>query len=88
MQKYLKLLNLRLDVVVNDVCGLTGLAIIIDNCRSNLDPFLIAERRHYNCKKSKGEIANALHGNNREDYLFGLRQEYEGYQFFRKSLIM
>ena len=24
MQKYLRLLNLRLDVVVNDVCGQTG----------------------------------------------------------------
>jgi hypothetical protein len=28
MQKYLRLLNLRLDVVVNDICGLTGLQII------------------------------------------------------------
>ncbi len=25
MQKYLRLLNLRLDVVVKDICGLTGL---------------------------------------------------------------
>jgi transposase len=28
MQKYLRLLNLRLDVVVKDVTGLTGLTII------------------------------------------------------------
>jgi len=28
MQKYLRLLNFRLDVVVNDICGLTGLSII------------------------------------------------------------
>ena len=28
MQKYLRLLNLRLDVVVNDITGLTGLSII------------------------------------------------------------
>jgi hypothetical protein len=28
MQKYLRLLNLRLNVVVNDICGLTGLKII------------------------------------------------------------
>jgi transposase len=27
MQKYLRLLNLRLDVVVNDICGLMGLSI-------------------------------------------------------------
>ena len=28
MQKFLKFLNFRLDVVVKDVCGLTGLKII------------------------------------------------------------
>ena len=86
MQKYLKFLNFRLDVVVKDVCGLTGLKIIDDICKGNLDPFLLAEHRHYNCKKSKEEIAKALHGNNREDYLFGLKQEYEIYKFYQKQI--
>lgn len=36
MQKYLRLLNFRLDVVVKDVCGLTGLAIIDDICKGPL----------------------------------------------------
>ena len=36
MQKYLKILNFRLDVVVNDICGLTGMAIITDICKGNL----------------------------------------------------
>lgn len=35
MQKYLKLLNFRLYVVVNDICGLTGMAIIEDICRAD-----------------------------------------------------
>jgi hypothetical protein len=86
MQKYLKLLNFRLDVVVKDVCGLTGLAIIDDICKGNLDPNKLAEHRHYNCKKSKEEIAKALKGNNRKDYLFGLRQEYESYIFFQSKI--
>lgn len=86
MQKYLKLLNFRLDVVVKDVCGLTGLAIIEDICKGNLDPERLAEYRHYNCKKSKEEIAKALKGNNRKDYLFGLDQEYESYLFFQKKI--
>lgn len=81
MQKYLKLLNFRLDVVVKDVCGLTGLAVIADICKGNLDPESLAEHRHYNCRKSKEEIAKALVGNNREDYLFCLKQEYESYLF-------
>lgn len=86
MQKYLKLLNFRLDVVVRDVCGLTGLAIIKDICNGNLDPIELAKHRHYNCKKSEEEIAKALKGNNREDYLFGLKQEFETYNYYQKRI--
>ncbi len=86
MQKYLKLLNFRLDVVVKDVCGLTGMKIITDIVNGNLDPQKLAKHRHYNCRKSEEEIAKALHGNNREDYLFGLKQDYESYHFFRKKV--
>ncbi len=86
MQKYLKFLNFRLDVVVKDVCGLTGLAIIEDICKGNLDPNKLAEHRYYNCKKSKEEIAKALHGNNREDFLFGLKQEFESYNFYQRKI--
>ena len=86
MQKYLKFLNFRLDVVVKDVCGLTGLKIIDEICKGNLDPKELAKNRHYNCKKSEKEIAKALHGNNREDFLFGLKQEFEAYQFYQKQI--
>jgi transposase len=86
MQKYLKILNFRLDVVVNDICGLTGMAIITDICKGNLDPQKLSEHRHGNCRKSKEELAKALKGNNREDYLFGLKQELESYQFYQKKI--
>lgn len=86
MQKYLKLLNFRLDVVVKDICGLTGLTIIDDICKGNLDPESLSRHRHHNCRKSKEEIAQALKGNNRKDYLFCLKQEYESYQFYQKKI--
>lgn len=86
MQKFLKLLNFRLDVVVKDVCGLTGMKIIEDICRGNLDPYQLAEHRHYNCRKPKEEIARALHSNNRPDYLFGLEQELENYKFCQRKI--
>lgn len=86
MQKYLKILNFRLDVVVNDICGLTGMSIITDICKGNLDPEKLSEHRHGNCRKSKEEIAKALKGNNREDYLFGLKQELESYEFYQKKI--
>lgn len=52
----------------------------------NLDPYTLAEHRHFNCRKSKDEIAKALHGNNREDFLFGLKQEFETYHFYQKQI--
>ncbi len=38
MQKYLRLLNRRLDVVVKDVTGLTGMAIIEAICSGETNP--------------------------------------------------
>ena len=60
MQKYLRLLNLRLDVVVKDVVGLSGLAIIDAICKGETNPEKLAAYRHGNCKKSEQEIAKAL----------------------------
>jgi transposase len=86
MQKYLRLMNLRLDVVVNDICGLTGLTIIKAICDGETDPQKLASFRHYNCRKSEKEIAKALETNGRQDYLFGLRQEFDMYQMFQKKI--
>jgi len=86
MQKYLKLLNFRLDVVVRDITGLTGMKIIADICKGNLDPKSLASHRHYNCRKSEEEIAKALVSNQRADYLFGLQQEYDRYLFYKHKI--
>ncbi len=86
MQKYLKFLNFRLDIVVKDVCGLTGLKIIEEICKGNLDPNALAKHRHYNFWKPEKEIAKASHGNNREGFLFGLKQAFETYQFYQKQI--
>lgn len=86
MQKYLKLLNFRLDVVVRDITGQTGLKIIGDIVRGIMTPRILAENRHPNCKKSEEEISKALHSNERLDFLFGLKQEYERYQFYVKMI--
>jgi transposase len=49
MQKYLRLLNLRLDVVVKDVTGVTGLAIIDAICKGETNAEVLASLRHGNC---------------------------------------
>jgi transposase len=86
MQKYLRLLNLRLDIVVKDVCGLTGLQIIEAICKGETNPQVLASFRHGNCRKSEQEIAKALQSNGRQDYLFGLQQEFELYQTLQAKI--
>lgn len=80
MQHYLRLLNLRLDVVVRDVMGLTGLRVIDMICSGETDPEKLSSLRHGNCKASREEIAKALQSNNRADFLFGLKQELALYK--------
>lgn len=87
MQKYLRLLNLRLDVVVNDICGLTGLSIIKAICNGETQAKNLASLRHGNCRKSEEEIAKALHSNGRKDYLFALNQELEMYGVFQSKIV-
>ena len=79
MQKYLRLMNFRLDVVVKDICGLTGLKIIKAICQGESNTEKLAEFRHGNCHKSKQEIKEALQSNGRKDYLFALQQQHETY---------
>ncbi|MGB0880139.1 MAG: IS110 family transposase [Polaribacter sp.] len=86
MQKYLRLMNIRLDVVVKDVVGLTGLKIIRAIVLGETDPKQLASLRHYNCKKSEQEIAKALHSNGRKDFLYALKDELDGYDFIQKKI--
>lgn len=86
MQKYLRLLNLRLDVVVKDICGLTGLLIIRAICAGETNPEKLASLRHGNCRKSEEEIARALQSNGRKDYLFSLQQELEIYDHLQNKI--
>jgi transposase len=86
MQKNLRLLNLRLDVVVKDICGLTGLLIIRAICDGETNPQQLASLRHGNCRKSEEEIAKALQSNGRKDYLFALRQELDTYDHLQEKI--
>jgi len=82
----LRLMNLRLDIVVKDITGLTGLRIIQAICDGTTDSKKLAAFRHGNCKKSEQEIEKALQSNGREDYHFVLRQEYDRYDFIQAQI--
>jgi transposase len=86
VQKYLRLMNMRLDVVVNDVVGLTGTKIISAFIAGETVGKNLAKYRHYNCRKPEEEIAKALQYNGRADYLFALKQEWETYLHIQKQI--
>lgn len=86
MQKNLRLLNLRLDVIVSDICGLTGLSVIRAVCQGETDPEKLVSFRHGNCKKSSAEMAEALRSNGRKDYLFALRQDLDMYEYLQGKI--
>lgn len=87
MQKYLRLLNLRLDVVVKDITGLTGLSIIESVCAGETNAESLASLRNGNCKKSEAEIAKALQSNKRADCMFVLKQELYLHKQYQQQIV-
>jgi hypothetical protein len=86
MQKALRLMNIRLDNVIRDVTGMSGRAITEAILNGERDPVKLADLANYRVKKSKEEIAKALTGNWRDEYVFELQQSYEIYKNFQDKI--
>lgn len=87
IQKALQQMNLRLDNVVSDVTGATGLAIIKALLKGERDPRKLAAMRNFRCHSSEEEIAESLIGNYRVEHLFALRQAVELYEQYRAKIV-
>ena len=86
MQKELELMNIKLTEVVSDVTGQTGMAIIESILEGERDPDRLSEHRHPCCKRSREEIARALHGTWSEQHLFALEQARDRYRFLGEQI--
>jgi len=73
MQKALELMNLKLTKVLGDVTGVTGLKIIRAILAGERDPQALAKLRDRRCKRAEPEIATALDGRYRPEYVTELR---------------
>jgi len=82
MQKALVEMNIKLTLVVSDIVGKTGMAIIKAILAGDRDPVKLAELRDGRCKHTEEEIAKALVGNWREEHLLALKQAVELYEFY------
>ena len=86
MQKALRLMNIRLDVVIRDITGKSGLAIIEAILSGNRDPQHLASLVDVRMKKSRQQIAEALHGCWREELLFELKACLNFYKLYEEAL--
>jgi hypothetical protein len=79
-------MNVKLQHVVSDLGGKTGLDIIqaiLDGVR---DPQVLAKLRDPRCKEDEATIAQALYGNWRDEHLFALRQAVAAYHFCHQQI--
>jgi len=87
MQKALRLMNIRLDVAIRDISGKSGRAILDAILAGQRDPEYLASLAHFRVKKTKQEIAAALHGNWRDDLLFELQSCLAFYDTYRREIV-
>lgn len=83
----LRLMNIRLDVAVSDITGKSGMTIIKAIIAGERDATNLSHLCDVNVKKPKEEIALALNGFYRNDYLFQLKQLMNTYTFIQEQII-
>ncbi len=86
MQKALNQMNVLVHQAVTDITGKTGMRIIRSIVNGTHDPQILAGFRDNRCKKKPEEIADALDGNFRGDYLFTLKHALESYDHIQNQL--
>lgn len=86
MQKALTQMNLQLTLVLSDITGETGQAIIRAIVAGERNPVKLAQYRNSRCASSEEEIAKALTGQYKPEHLFELKQALELFDFYTAQL--
>lgn len=87
IQKALQQMNIKLDKVLSDVTGTTGMLILQAIIAGERDPVQLAKLRDRRCKNDEATIAKALHGNWREEHLFALEQALTLYHAYHQQMV-
>lgn len=86
MQKALQQMNLRLDNVVSDITGQTGMRILKAILGGERDVEKLGQMRDPRCKATGELIAQSLIGNYRAEHLFALKQAVELFEFYQQKI--
>lgn len=86
IQKALEQMNIKLNRVIRDITGDTGMKIIRAILAGERNPEKLAQLRNSRCKNDAKTIAKALHGSWRSEHLFALQQAVELFDFYQKQI--
>lgn len=86
MQKAMEQMNIKLNNVISDITGATGMRIIRGILSGERNPKKLAKHRDPRCKKSDKQIAKSLHGNWRDEHVFALHQAVALYDFYQTQI--
>ena len=86
IQKALEQMNIKLNQVIRDITGTTGMSIIRAILTGERNPKKLAQFRNSRCKNDVKTIAKSLHGNWRSEHLFTLQQAVELFDFYQKQV--
>ena len=86
MQKALTQMNVKLQHVISNVTGKTGMAIIEAIVSDERDPRQLAQLRDHRIRADEETIARSLQGHWREEHIFELTQALELYRFYHDKI--
>jgi transposase len=86
MQKALTQMNLKLQHVISDITGVTGLAIIRAILEGEREPLKLAALKDRRIKSDASTIAKSLEGDYRAEHLFVLRQALDLYEYYQAQI--
>ena len=86
MQKALTQMNVKLQHVISNITGQTGMDIIEAIVGGERDPRQLAQLRNYRIKADEATIAKSLQGHWREEHIFELTQALELYRVYQDKI--
>lgn len=86
MQGALDQMNVKLHHVIDDLTGVTGLAIVEAILAGQRDPLQLAKYRHPRIRATQQSIAKALEGDWRSEQLFVLKTAWENWKHAQEQI--
>jgi transposase len=86
MQKAMEQMNLKLQHVISDLMGVTGVRIVEAILAGERDPKALARLRDGRIQASEEVIIKSLEGDYRREHLVTLKQSLEAYRFYQKQI--